>query len=167
MVEAYLACLPKLRLYGPTNIAPIIQKVANSASQLVHTKEAMVRQFPPSPNTCGKLSRSGPIQSSTIPNGDFSFLPFVAVVTERMRSRIQAAKMSFLRRLAGLSLRERVRNSDTQERLRVELLLLLLHVGRSQLRWFRHLVRMPPGRLPGEVFEACPSERRPRISGRK
>uniref|UniRef100_A0A672FEI0 Copine IVa n=1 Tax=Salarias fasciatus TaxID=181472 RepID=A0A672FEI0_SALFA len=32
---------PKLQLYGPTNIAPIIQKVANSASQEVHTKEAM------------------------------------------------------------------------------------------------------------------------------
>lgn len=42
MVEAYQACLPKLQLYGPTNIAPIIQKVANSASQEVHTKEAMV-----------------------------------------------------------------------------------------------------------------------------
>ncbi|XP_037309828.1 copine-4 isoform X2 [Pungitius pungitius] len=41
VVEAYQACLPKLRLYGPTNIAPIIQKVANSASQEVHTKEAM------------------------------------------------------------------------------------------------------------------------------
>ncbi|TWW64583.1 hypothetical protein D4764_22G0002300 [Takifugu flavidus] len=36
--------------------------------------------------------------------------------------------MSFLRRVAGLSLRE---------------------------------VRMPPGRLPGEVFRACPSGRRP------
>ncbi|XP_028254723.1 copine-4 isoform X1 [Parambassis ranga] len=41
VVEAYQACLPKLQLYGPTNIAPIIQKVANSASQAVHTKEAM------------------------------------------------------------------------------------------------------------------------------
>ena len=33
------------------------------------------------------------------------------VVTERMRSQIQAAEMSFLRRVAGLSLRERVRSS--------------------------------------------------------
>jgi len=31
------------------------------------------------------------------------------VVTERTRSRIQAAEMSFLRRVAGLSLRDRVR----------------------------------------------------------
>ncbi|XP_056141591.1 copine-4 [Lampris incognitus] len=41
VVEAYQNCLPKLQLYGPTNIAPIIQKVANSASLEVHTKEAM------------------------------------------------------------------------------------------------------------------------------
>ncbi|XP_070822077.1 copine-4 [Chaetodon trifascialis] len=41
VVEAYQACLPKLQLYGPTNIAPIIQKVAQSASQELHTKEAM------------------------------------------------------------------------------------------------------------------------------
>ncbi|TWW61046.1 hypothetical protein D4764_05G0011360 [Takifugu flavidus] len=41
---------------------------------------------------------------------------------------------------------------------------LLLRVERSQMRWLGHLVRMPPGRLPGEVFRACPSGRRP--SGR-
>ena len=54
--------------------------------------------------------------------------------------------MSFLPcRMAVLSLRDKVRSSDIQERLRVEL--LLLRVERSQLRWFGHLVRMPPGRL--------------------
>ncbi|XP_064835715.1 copine-4-like [Oncorhynchus masou masou] len=41
VVEAYQACLPKIQLYGPTNIAPIIQKVASSASEEMHTKEAM------------------------------------------------------------------------------------------------------------------------------
>lgn len=44
VVEAYQNCLPKIQLYGPTNIAPIIQKVASSASEEMHTKEAMVRQ---------------------------------------------------------------------------------------------------------------------------
>ncbi|TWW80631.1 hypothetical protein D4764_01G0004460 [Takifugu flavidus] len=33
------------------------------------------------------------------------------VMTERTRSRVQAAEMSFLRRVAGLSLRDRVRSS--------------------------------------------------------
>uniref|UniRef100_A0A8C6P7A9 Reverse transcriptase domain-containing protein n=1 Tax=Nothobranchius furzeri TaxID=105023 RepID=A0A8C6P7A9_NOTFU len=81
------------------------------------------------------------------------------VMTERTRSRIQAAEMSFLRRVAGLSLRDRVRSSDIREGLGVEP--LLLRIERSQLRWFGHLVRMPPGRLPGEVFRACPAGRRP------
>ncbi|KAM6450866.1 copine-4 isoform 1-T1 [Liasis olivaceus] len=40
VVEAYQNCLPKLQLYGPTNIAPIIQKVAKSASEETNTKEA-------------------------------------------------------------------------------------------------------------------------------
>ncbi|XP_012689933.1 copine-4 [Clupea harengus] len=41
VLEAYQNCLPKIQLYGPTNIAPIIQKVANAASEEMHTKEAM------------------------------------------------------------------------------------------------------------------------------
>ncbi|XP_018590093.1 copine-4 isoform X1 [Scleropages formosus] len=41
VVEAYQNCLPKIQLYGPTNIAPIIQKVASSASREMHAKEAM------------------------------------------------------------------------------------------------------------------------------
>ncbi|KAI3369110.1 hypothetical protein L3Q82_026075, partial [Scortum barcoo] len=30
-------------------------------------------------------------------------------------------------------------------------------IERSQLRWLGHLFRMPPGRLPREVFQACPT----------
>uniref|UniRef100_A0A671X7J4 Reverse transcriptase domain-containing protein n=1 Tax=Sparus aurata TaxID=8175 RepID=A0A671X7J4_SPAAU len=82
------------------------------------------------------------------------------VMTERIRSRIQAAKMSFLRRVAGRSLRDRVKSSVTREELGVEP--LLLHIERSQLRWLGHLFRMPPGRLPREVFLACPAGKRPR-----
>ena len=83
------------------------------------------------------------------------------VVTERTRSRVQAAEMSFLRRVAGLSLRDRVRSSVIREEIRVEP--LLLHIERSQLRWLGHLVRslldaslvrcsghVPPGGGPGE-----------------
>ncbi|KAK3558031.1 hypothetical protein QTP86_006407 [Hemibagrus guttatus] len=82
------------------------------------------------------------------------------VMTERVRSRIQAAKMSFLRRVAGHSLRDRVRSFVTREELGVEP--LLLHIERGQLRWLGHLFRMPLGRLPGEVFRACPTGKRPR-----
>uniref|UniRef100_A0A8C6NQ68 Reverse transcriptase domain-containing protein n=1 Tax=Nothobranchius furzeri TaxID=105023 RepID=A0A8C6NQ68_NOTFU len=82
------------------------------------------------------------------------------VATERTRSRIQAAKMSFLCRVSGRSLRDRVRSSVIREGLRVDP--LLLHIERSHLRWLGHLVRMPPGRLPGEVFQARPTGRRPK-----
>ncbi|KAI3354882.1 hypothetical protein L3Q82_004680 [Scortum barcoo] len=66
--------------------------------------------------------------------------------------------MSFLRRVAGRSLRDRVRSSVTREELGVEP--LLLRIERSQLRWLGHLFRMPPGRLPREVFQACPTGRK-------
>ena len=59
--------------------------------------------------------------------------------------------MSFLRRVAGLSLRDRVRSF--REELGVD---PLLRVERSQMRWLGHL-RMPPGRLPGEVLRASPT----------
>ncbi|KAK3514658.1 hypothetical protein QTP70_021570 [Hemibagrus guttatus] len=36
------------------------------------------------------------------------------------------------------------------------------HIERGQLRWLGNLFRMPPGRLPGEVFRACPIGKRPR-----
>ena len=78
------------------------------------------------------------------------------VVTERMRLRIQEAELSFLRRVAGLSLRDWMRSSVIWERLRVEP--LLFHIERNHL----HLVRMPLGHLPGEVFRACPTGRGPR-----
>ncbi|TWW58244.1 hypothetical protein D4764_07G0009630 [Takifugu flavidus] len=79
---------------------------------------------------------------------------------ERTRSLIQAAELSFLRRVAGLSLRDKVRSSDIREGLGVEP--LLLHIERSQSGWLGHLARMPSGCLPLEVFQTCPTGRRPR-----
>ncbi len=34
-------------------------------------------------------------------------------------------------------------------------------VERSRLRWFRHLVRTPPDRLPREMFQTHPAGKRP------
>jgi len=47
-----------------------------------------------------------------------------------------------------------MRNLLIWEGLRVDLLLFLTE--RSQLRWFEHLIRMPFGRFPGEMFQTCP-----------
>jgi len=53
-----------------------------------------------------------------------------------------------------------VRSSDIRRDFGVEP--LLLRVERSQLRWFGHLIKMPPERRPLEVFRAHPTWRRPR-----
>lgn len=36
------------------------------------------------------------------------------------------------------------------------------HISRSQMRWIGHLFQMPPRRLPGEVFKARLTRKRPR-----
>ena len=57
----------------------------------------------------------------------------IVYMAKSRKSQIQEAKMSFLRMMDGLSLRDRVRSSDIRER--------------NQLRWFGHLVRITPGCL--------------------
>ncbi len=80
-------------------------------------------------------------------------------MTERTRSQIPAAETGFLRRVAGVSLRDKMRRSVIHEELGVEL--LPLYVERNQFLWFGHLVRMPPGCLPMEVFQAHPAGKSP------
>ena len=87
------------------------------------------------------------------------------VMTERMRSQVQAAEMRFLRRVAGVRRIDRVRNSAIREELQIEP--LLLKIERSQLRWFGHVLRMPTNRLPIRVYSAQPTGRRPRGRPRK
>jgi hypothetical protein len=81
------------------------------------------------------------------------------VMTEKIRSRIQSAKMRFLHRVAGLTLRDKIRSSDIRETLQIEP--LLLHIERSQLRWLGHVLRMPHDRLPYQIFQAVPRGKRP------
>lgn len=48
-MESYQSCLPKIQLYGPTNVAPIISKVARVAADEERTKEASVGPAAPGP----------------------------------------------------------------------------------------------------------------------
>ncbi|KAI3355238.1 hypothetical protein L3Q82_018092, partial [Scortum barcoo] len=85
------------------------------------------------------------------------------VMTDRRtRSRwIQAAEMSFLRRVAGRSLRDRVRSSVTRDGARSSRAAAPSHREESAEVAWASVLRMPPGRLPREVFQACPTGRRP------
>lgn len=62
------------------------------------------------------------------------------VVTKGMRFWIQPAEMSFIYRVAGLSLRDRARSPDVRQELENRAASLCLE--RSQLRWFGHMIRM-------------------------
>jgi len=68
------------------------------------------------------------------------------VVTERTRLWIQAAEMSFRRRVDGLSLRDRVMSSDIRREFGVEL--MLLRVERSQQSLGAWRSRLPPRHGP-------------------
>jgi hypothetical protein len=82
------------------------------------------------------------------------------VMTESLISRVQAFEMQFLRRIAGLSRLDWVRNATIRELLNVEP--LLLRIERSQLRCYGHILRMPVDRLPKRALFAQQSGRRPR-----
>ena len=56
------------------------------------------------------------------------------VMTERMRSQVQASEMRFLRRIEGVTLFNKVRSSEIRKSLNIEP--VLLRIERSQLRWF-------------------------------
>ena len=81
------------------------------------------------------------------------------ILTERTRSRVQAAEMRFLRKIMGVTRLDRVRNTVIRETLGVEP--LLLSVEKAQLRWYGHVLRMAPDRMARTIFTAVPDGRRP------
>ena len=82
----------------------------------------------------------------------------VWVMTKSIRSQVQAAEMSFLRWVAGISLRDRVRSSVTRKTWSTA----TPSLGKVSLGGSGHLVRMPLKRLPRKVLYALPTGRRPR-----
>ena len=74
------------------------------------------------------------------------------VMTERMRSQVQACEMRFLRRIHGVTLLDKVRSSEIRDSLKVEP--LLLRIERSQLKWYGHVCRMPMERISKQALQA-------------
>ncbi|VDP49618.1 unnamed protein product [Soboliphyme baturini] len=68
--------------------------------------------------------------------------------------------MGFLRRVAGLTRHDLVRNSDIWKSLGIQL--LLLQIEKSQLRWLRPVLRVPPEKKAKQLFLANPTGKRPR-----
>ena len=81
------------------------------------------------------------------------------VMTKRVRLQVQASEMSFLRRIEGVTLFNKVRSSEIRKSLNIEP--LLLRIERSQLRWFGQESRMTQERLPKQALLAKANGRRP------
>ena len=81
-------------------------------------------------------------------------------MNKKVRPRVQAAEMGFLRRIRGLTLLDKVKNAGIRESLNIESLLHRLE--RLQLRWYRHVTRMPQERTAKKLLCSTPIGRRPR-----
>ena len=81
------------------------------------------------------------------------------VLTERMRSQVEASEIRFLRRFEGVTLFNKMRSSEIRKYLNIERLLLRLE--RSQFRWFGHVSGMSQERLHKQALLAKVNGRRP------
>ena len=80
-------------------------------------------------------------------------------MNEKVRSRVQATEMGFLRRISGLTLLDKVKNADIRESLNIKSLLFRLE--RSQLRWYGHETRMSQERTVKKLHCLTSIDRRP------
>jgi hypothetical protein len=80
-------------------------------------------------------------------------------------SRINAAKMKCVRRIAGETRRDSIRNERIREDLRQEG--IENRLVKRQLKWYGHVVRVGEERKPKQILEARREGRRPRGRPRK
>lgn len=74
------------------------------------------------------------------------------VLNNTMKSRLQAVEMKYLRRVKGITRRDRIRNEAVRNELKIEP--ILERVEKQQLSWFGHLVRMGQDRQVKKVWMA-------------
>ena len=81
-------------------------------------------------------------------------------MTKRVISQVQAAEMSFLQKVRGLSLLVMVKSTDIHQSLNIEP--LLLHIEQLQLCWYDHVIQMSHKQTAKQLMDAFPSGKRPR-----
>ena len=77
------------------------------------------------------------------------------IMNEKVRSRVQAAEMRFLRRISGLTLLGKAKSAEIRESLNIES--LLLRQERSQVRWYGHVTRAFPEKTTKKMLYSTPS----------
>ncbi len=82
-------------------------------------------------------------------------------LSEQMRTKLRVMEMDFLRRSAGISRREKIRNERIKEIMGLKQD-ILHEIEWKQLLWFGHVQRMRSNRLPKKLLDWQPQERRKR-----
>lgn len=82
------------------------------------------------------------------------------VTNKRQESRLQAAEMKYLRRTEGVSMLDKIRNTDIRKNLGVAP--IKKKIEGNKLRWLGHLNRMKETRLTKRIWEARPVGKRGR-----
>jgi len=79
------------------------------------------------------------------------------VMTERILSQVPATKLGFLRRVHGVTLRDKARICEIRKALNDE---SLLRIERSQIHWVSPVSRMPQEMLVRSILLATPTGKR-------
>ena len=79
---------------------------------------------------------------------------------EKVRSRVQAAEIVFMRKARDLSPLVKVKSTDFCQFLNIELLLLCIE--QSPLRWYGHVTQMSHEQTSKQLMDALPSRKRSR-----
>lgn len=74
------------------------------------------------------------------------------VMSRRIKARVAASEMKFLRRVKGVSLRDRIRSKQIREELEIED--IMEFIEKRQLSWWGHLQRMKNDRMVKQIWEA-------------
>lgn len=80
-------------------------------------------------------------------------------MTQRTKSKVQAAEMKVLRLIKGVTRRDRIRNEDIRRELGITAIIQVVEINR--LRWHGHVMRMEEERLPRQTLTWIPQGRRP------
>ncbi|KAK4872080.1 hypothetical protein RN001_016204 [Aquatica leii] len=80
--------------------------------------------------------------------------------------KLLSAEMSYWRRCCGLTLQEHVRNEDIRRRMSAKST-IVDNIYEKQLKWYGHLRRMSPERIPMRIWNWTPPQRNKRGRPRK
>lgn len=87
------------------------------------------------------------------------------ILSRRLKSQLQATEMKFLRKIKGVTRKDKIRNEVIREELGAQA--VLEQIGKQQLKWFGHLVRMNKERPVKNIWEARSMKKRNRGRPRK